>query len=170
MSIPITMRELPPLLCGHCGVLDVPLFGPGTGQHVARATCRHCGRFLKWLPKVLFAKETSHMGGIARCTVVGVIGKYGVEVRYATSGTPCASFTLVVSDQGSDGKLHDLYVPCEVWGRKAEHAGELEAGQLVLFEGKLAKRKKGDQWEMGVSGFEVTPIVAPQASLTGSSN
>ena len=110
------------------------------------------------------------MGGIARCTIVGCIGKYGVEVRYATSGVPCASFTLVVSEQGQDGKMHELYVPCEVWGRKAEGISDLEAGQLALFEGKLAKRKKGEQWEMVVSGFELTPLLVPHASLTGSRN
>ena len=110
------------------------------------------------------------MGGIARCTVVGVIGKHGVEVRYSTSGSPCASFTLVVSEQGSDGKTHDLYVPGEVWGRKAEAAGELDAGQLCLFEGKLAKRKKGEQWETIVTGYDLTPITAPLAGMTGSSN
>lgn len=34
-------------------------------------------------------------------------------------------------------------------------------GQVVLFEGKLHTRKKGEtQWELIVSGFEVTPIFA----------
>ena len=108
------------------------------------------------------------MGGIARCTIVGCIGKNGVEVRYTTSGTPCASFTLVVSELGSDGKVRELYVPCECWGRKAEAASELEAGQLCLFEGRLAKRKKAEQWEMVVSGLDLTPILAPQTRLTGS--
>jgi single-stranded DNA-binding protein len=110
------------------------------------------------------------MGGIAHCTLVGMVGKYGVEVRYATSGTPCASLTVVVSEQGSDGKTRDLYVPCEVWGKKAEVAAELEAGQWVLFEGKLAKRKKGEQWETIVSGFDLMPLVQPQASMTGTTN
>jgi Single-strand binding protein family len=163
-------RALPPLLCGHCGACEVPIIGPGAGQHVARANCRHCGRYLKWLPKVLFEKEPPRMGGLAKCIIVGYVGKYGAEMRYATSGSPCASFTLVVSELGQDGKVHDLYVPCEVWGKKAEGVSELEAGQLALFEGKLAKRKKGEQWEMVVAGFDVTPIVAPVASLTGRTN
>jgi hypothetical protein len=167
---PVKALRLPPLLCGHCGTCAVPTIGPGTQTHVARALCSNCGSYLKWLPKALFGgmKEERTMGGIARCTVVGCIGKHGVEVRYATSGAPCASFTLVVTAQGQDGKLHELYVPCECWGRKAEAASALEAGQLALFEGKLAKRKKGEQWEMVVSGFELTPLVAPQASLPGS--
>ena len=96
--------------------------------------------------------------------LLGVIGKYGVTVKYAHSGTPCASFTLVVSEQGQDGKEHQTYVECECWGKKAYVAGGCEAGQLVLFEGKLRKRQKGEQWELCVSGFELTPIVAPVAA------
>jgi len=110
------------------------------------------------------------MGGIAHCTLVGTVGKYGVEVRYATSGTACASLTVVVSEQGSDGKTHELYVPIEVWGRKAEAAGGLERGAWVLFEGKLTRRKKGEQWETIVSGFDLMPLTQPQASLTGNPN
>jgi single-stranded DNA-binding protein len=91
-------------------------------------------------------------------------------VRYATAGTPCATFTLVVSELGQDAKVHATYIDCEVWGKKAESARELEPGQLALFEGKLAKRKKGEQWELVVSGFELTPLLPPHASLTGRSN
>jgi hypothetical protein len=163
----------PPLLCHACGVCAVPTIGPGAGQHAARALCSNpdCRRFIKWLPRALIErKECATMGGIARCVIVGCIGKYGVEVRYATSGAPCASFTLVVSELGQDGKVHDLYVPCEVWGKKAEEVSELEAGQLALFEGKLARRRKGEQWDWFVAGFDVTPIVAPQGSMTGKSN
>ena len=109
------------------------------------------------------------MGGINRVTLVGVIGKYGVEVRYANSGAPCASFMLVVSEQSQDGKDHSTLISCECWGKKGEAAGELEAGQLVLFEGKLRKRQKGEgQWELIVSGFELTPILISTSVLTGS--
>ena len=83
-----------------------------------------------------------------------------MEVRYNASGTPCASFTLIVAEMGQDGKEHATYVPCECWGKKAEAAGELDAGQLVLFDGKLRKKQKGEgQWELIVSGFEVQPLV-----------
>ena len=111
------------------------------------------------------------MGGINRVTLVGVIGQYGVEVRYATSGAPCASFMLVVSAQGQDGKDHSTLIPCQCWGKQAEAAGDREAGQLVLFEGKLRKRHKGErQWELIVSGFALTPVVVPTPALTGSTN
>src|SRR6516164_983420 len=164
---------LPPLRCPACGRIDIPVLGPGTQTHAARALYSNpgCRRFLKWLGRAEMAheKETG-MGGIAHCPLVGIVGKPGVEVRYATTGTPCASLTVVVSEQGSDGKMHDLYVPVEVWGRKAEQASELEPGQWVLFEGKLARRKKAEQWETIVSGFDLMALVQPQASVTGSTN
>jgi hypothetical protein len=97
--------------------------------------------------------------------LIGAISKYGVTVKYATSGTPCANFTLQLTESGQDGKPHTIYIDCEVWGKKAERVSELEAGQLTLFEGKLAKRKKNDQWEWVVSGYDATPVLAPQATL-----
>jgi len=86
-----------------------------------------------------------------------------MEVRYATSGTACATFTLALSEQGQDGKIYTTLIPCAIWGKKAEAASEVEPGQLVLFEGKLRKRQKGDQWELLVSGFEITPVLTPAA-------
>lgn len=108
-------------------------------------------------------KRDDMPGSVNRVVLLGTIGKYGMEVRYAPSGTPYASFTLVLSEQGQDGKDYTTLVPCEVWGKKAEAAGELDAGQLVLFEGKLKKRQKGEQWELLVSGFEITPVLTPAA-------
>lgn len=94
-----------------------------------------------------------------RVSLLGEIGKYGVEVRYATNGTPQATFTLVTTEHGQDGKTYPTLIPCEVWGKKAEAAAELDAGQLCLFEGKLRRRKKdGDTWDLVVSGFELTPV------------
>ena len=92
------------------------------------------------------------MSGVNRVVLLGTIGKYGPEVRYSPTGTACTSFMLVIPEHGQDGKWYSTLVPCEVWGKKAEAASELEAGALVLFEGKLAKRKRGEQWELVVSG------------------
>jgi primosomal replication protein N len=161
--------KLPLLYCPRCSTCAVPLVGPGAGQHAARALCSHCGHFLKWLQSARVDKEPP-VGCINRVILCGTISKYGVTVKYATSGTPCASFALQLSETGQDGKHHSIYVDCEVWGRKAEAAGELEAGQLALFEGKLARRKKNDQWELVVSGFDVTPMLPSVASVTGSQN
>lgn len=37
--------------CPRCGVIDTPKLGPGSGPHVARALCAHCGAFLAWLSR-----------------------------------------------------------------------------------------------------------------------
>jgi hypothetical protein len=71
---------------------------------------------------------------------------------------------VVVSEQGQDGRTHDLFVPVEVWGRKAEQVGELEPGAWVCFQGRLAKRKRGEAWELIASGFDLTPLLQPQGS------
>ena len=102
---------------------------------------------------------------VNRVVLLGSITKYGMEIRYSPTGTPCASFTLVVIEQGQDGKDHPTLIPCECWGKRAEAAGELEAGDLVVFEGKLRKRQKGEnQWELVVSGYEVTPLPLPAST------
>jgi single-stranded DNA-binding protein len=98
------------------------------------------------------------VASVNRVILLGTISKHGVEVSFVGSGTAKASFTLVLSEQGSDGKLHETYINCECWGKKAEAAGDLVPGQSVVFEGKLSKRKKGEIWEMIVSGFEVVPV------------
>jgi hypothetical protein len=166
--------QCPALPCPSCGTLAVPQVGPGAGKHALKAVCSRFGHFLKWLPKALVQpprKENHRMlASVNRVVLLGTIGKYGIEVRYATNGTPYASFTLAVSEQGQDGKDHTTLVDCQIWGKKVEAAGELEPGQLALFEGKLSRRKKGDDWVLCVSGFEVTPILAPVPTLTGSRN
>ncbi len=73
---------------------------------------------------------------------------------------------LAVAEQGRDGTAFTTLVPCQLWGKRAEAAGEVEAGTLVLFEGKLTKRRKGDGWELCVSGFELTPVLAPASACS----
>lgn len=107
-------------------------------------------------------------GGINRAVLLGTIGKYGVELRYHTSGTPCASFAMVIPEQAQDGRWFSVLIPCEAWGKKAEAASELTPGTLVVFEGRLKKRQKGESWELVVSGFEVTPITAAVPAIAGS--
>jgi len=48
-----------------------------------------------------------------------------------------------------------------VWGKKAESVGELEPHAPVLFEGKLKKVRKGEAWEIVVSGFDCQPLQMP---------
>jgi single-stranded DNA-binding protein len=106
-------------------------------------------------------------GSVNRVILLGAIGKYGVQVKFVPSGTPCASFSLVLTGQSQAGQYFSTLVPCEVWGKKVQEISDLEPGQLCLFEGKLAKRKKGEAWELVISGFDVVPI-APQPVAQGS--
>jgi single-stranded DNA-binding protein len=110
------------------------------------------------------------MGCINRVILCGAIAKHGVTVSYSQSGTPCARFVLDLTETGTDGKIHSLYVDCEVWGKKAEAAGELAPAQLVLFEGKLARRKKNDNWDWVIAGYEVSAVLAKVPATVGSSN
>jgi hypothetical protein len=156
---------LPLFFCTACGVQDTPRLQRGSGPHTAKAVCAHCGTFLRWVPKRLL-QQSSHRGirmsgGVNRTILVGSIGRYGVEMRYAPNGSSIATFTLVCTEVWNDGSSHDLYVPCEIVGKRAEAASELEAGTPILFEGRLAKRKKGEQWELLVSGWDCSPIQLP---------
>lgn len=105
-------------------------------------------------------------GSVNKVVLCGTIGTYGMALRYAPNGTACAAFSLVLTEQSQDGRYYSTLVPCEAWGKKAETVSDLEPGQLCFFEGKLAKRKKGEAWELVVSGFDVTPITsAPLAEV-----
>src|SRR5262249_31331700 len=112
------MHSLPSLPCPPCGTCAVPTLGPETGPHAAKAICATCGRFLKWVSRGL-VEGIATMPCVNKVLLVGTISKYGVTVKYATSGTPCAHFTLVLTEQGQDGKPHSLFVDCEAWGKKA---------------------------------------------------
>ena len=46
--------------CPRCGAIDRPLLSPGTGPHSCKATCAHCGRFLKWISLHAPAERMAH--------------------------------------------------------------------------------------------------------------
>ena len=95
--------------------------------------------------------------GINRVLVLGRVGKYGVSLRQ--HGTDCASFVLAVPECGKDGKTYMTRIPIEIGGTHAPEAMSLAAGQLVLVEGKLKRRKRPDEWELIVTGFAATPVL-----------
>jgi single-stranded DNA-binding protein len=96
---------------------------------------------------------------VNRVTLLGRLNKRGVEVRYANGGTPCASFTVDLTEQTTNGQWFTTYVDCECWGKKAEAAGEIDPGALVLFEGKLKRQKRDEKlWVTLVSGFELVAV------------
>lgn len=146
------------LPCFACGLVARPRMdeGPQLGEY-RKAMCPGCGRYLKWLPK---RQEGRMVASVNRVVLLGEIGKYGVEVVTVGQGSK-ATFQLILSETGQDGKEHAVFVPCEVWGKRAQNAGELAPGQLVLFEGKLRKRQNAQQqWELVISGFDLTPLAA----------
>lgn len=95
---------------------------------------------------------------INRVILLGTIAQSGVEMRFTDRGTAHATFTLVLTELGQDGREHATWITCECWGKGAEKAGELEPGQCVLFEGKLRRTRRGEQWDTTISGFEVNPV------------
>jgi single-stranded DNA-binding protein len=71
--------------------------------------------------------------------LVGTVGAYGVKIAWTDAGKPQASFSLVVSELGPDGRAFTTFVPVLVVGAKAEAAAEaLEPGDMVAVAGKLA--------------------------------
>jgi primosomal replication protein N len=99
-------------------------------------------------------RKGGDMLGLNRCILIGTIGRYGVDVRYAGSQLPHASFTLEYTESAQDGREHLTLIPCEVIGKKAELAAGLEPGARVVLDGKLARRKRGEHWELMVSGWD----------------
>jgi hypothetical protein len=39
----------PEMTCLTCGAIDHPTLSPGTWPHHLKASCAHCGQFLKWV-------------------------------------------------------------------------------------------------------------------------
>jgi primosomal replication protein N len=95
---------------------------------------------------------------VNRTVLLGVVSKYGVKLHTSPSGTPHATFHLVVTEQTADGKYFSTLIPCEVWGKKAPAAAAIASNTTVLFEGKISRRKRDETWELCVSGFELTPL------------
>jgi len=97
---------------------------------------------------------------VNRVTLLGRLNKRGVEVRYANGGTPCASFTIDLTEISNTGQEFTTYIACEAWGKKAEASSDIAAGSLVLFEGRLKRQKQGERWETIVTGFELTAVAS----------
>ena len=81
-----------------------------------------------------------------RVVLLGVVSKYWTEISSLPNDTAKCTLSLMVSEE-RQGKAFVTYIPCEIFGKGAEGAGECEAGQLVVCEGKLGQRKKWDSWE-----------------------
>jgi len=74
--------------------------------------------------------------------VAGLVSRYGVRTTFQDNGAQRTSFTVEVHEVGFDAKVRRLYLEIESWGKAAEAAGLLEAGQPVIVEGKLARTQR----------------------------
>jgi hypothetical protein len=62
---------------------------------------------------------------VNRVLLLGRLNQHGVEVRYNTNGSPCASFTIDLVEVSNTGQEFITYIACECWGKKAEAASEI---------------------------------------------
>ena len=95
--------------------------------------------------------------------LLGTIGDKGVSVRFLEeSGTRCASFLLKLTESGTDGRTFTSYHLVECFGKALEVAETLEAGDPVLLDGKLRRRKVGaDRYETGVLALGLSKVALP---------
>lgn len=89
------------------------------------------------------------MASLNKVMLIGNLGK-DPEVRYTTSGTAVASFSLATSERfknrNGDWEDRTEWHNVTLWGRLAEIAGEyLAKGRTVYIEGRLQTRKWQDR-------------------------
>ena len=89
------------------------------------------------------------MASLNKVMLIGNLGK-DPEVRYTTSGTAVASFSVATSERykskSGDWEEKTEWHNVVLWGRQAEVAGEwLSKGKTVYIEGRLQTRKWQDK-------------------------
>jgi len=89
------------------------------------------------------------MASLNKVLLIGNLGK-DPEVRYTTSGTAVASFSLATTERlknkGGEWEERTEWHNITLWGRLAEIAGEyLAKGKSVYLEGRLQTRKWQDR-------------------------
>ena len=47
-------------ICPRCGVIDRPLLSPGKGPHSCKASCSHCGKFVRWVSLLAPSERMAH--------------------------------------------------------------------------------------------------------------
>jgi single-strand DNA-binding protein len=89
------------------------------------------------------------MASVNKVILVGNLGR-DPELRYTTSGTPVANFTMATTDRWTDPsgekKERTEWHRIVVWGKQAEIVGEyLRKGRQVYIEGSLQTREWTDR-------------------------
>jgi primosomal replication protein N len=101
-------------------------------------------------------------GSVNKVILLGTVGKYGCTLTYSPSGSACCKFMLLCIEETVEHKHFTTAIPCEIYGKRAEAIStDLAPGLLCLFEGKVSRKKRGEQWEFSVAGFDVTLIQIP---------
>jgi single-strand DNA-binding protein len=108
------------------------------------------------------------MASLNKVMLIGNLGK-DPEVRYTTSGTAVAGFSLATSERfkskTGDWEERTEWHNITLWGRLAEIAGEyLAKGKTVYIEGRLQTRKWQDR--DGRDRY-TTEIVADKMQMLG---
>ena len=90
------------------------------------------------------------MASVNKVILIGNLGR-DPEVRYTTSGTPVANFTMATTERWSDASSGERKEKTEwhrvvVWAKQAEIVGEyLRKGRQVYIEGSLQTREWTDR-------------------------
>ncbi|MCP3979973.1 MAG: single-stranded DNA-binding protein [bacterium] len=90
------------------------------------------------------------MGSVNKVILIGNLGR-DPEVRYTSSGTPVANFTMATSDRWKDPQSGEQKEKTEwhrivVWAKQAEICGEyLRKGRQCYIEGSLQTREWTDR-------------------------
>jgi single-strand DNA-binding protein len=90
------------------------------------------------------------MASVNKVILIGNLGR-DPEVRYTTSGTPVANFSMATTERWSDQASGERKERTEwhkivIWGKQAEIAGEyLHKGKQVYVEGSLQTREWTDR-------------------------
>jgi single-stranded DNA-binding protein len=113
--------------------------------------------------------------GLNSVALCGQVTVAGMKLTYLPSGSPEATWTLVVEEPSKDGQqVFRLFVPVIVYGVKAEALAEtLEPGDLVTVQGKLGwrapsatKANPRPQGKLVVLGWQVARVAGTTVPVT----
>ncbi|TAM82653.1 MAG: single-stranded DNA-binding protein [Acidobacteria bacterium] len=108
-------------------------------------------------------------GSVNKVILIGRVGR-DPEVRYISSGTPVASFSVATDEsfKGRNGEQqqHTEWHKVVAWNKLAEICGEyLTKGKLVYIEGSIRSRQWEDQSGNKRTAYE---IIARNMQMLGS--
>lgn len=101
-----------------------------------------------------------------RVIMLGQIGDKGVTVRPQEGGAMVGSFLLKLTESNDAGRTFTAYHAVECYGKALSVAETLEAGDTILVDGKLRRRKleHPERWDTVVLALSLTKVVLPLAT------